>query len=290
VTHYVRDYLIARWGKEIAETIKTLDIQKWLKSLHNDKGLAWPTVAKIRSIMCRIYQVGIVHERVVRNPVENVEISTTSNYQAILLIPAQTVAVLRSLGNNLLHFTPVLMCAATALRASEVVALRWADILWDEGKIRISKRWAKGKDGDPKTPASNAFVPMHPVLRVSLQDWRQQSLYPKRGDFVFPSLKCSGKVPLSPPTFVADYLRPAAIAAGVRIPRGARFGLHNLRHSLSNWLVNKRKENPKTVQGILRHKRIETTLDLYTDSDLEEMQAAQGGYLEEMGMHTDVVQ
>jgi len=48
----------------------------------------------------------------------------------------------------------------------------------------------------------------------------------------------------------------AAKAAGVQIEDGQRFGLHNLRHSLSNWLVNKAKVEPKTVQGILRHSRI----------------------------------
>ncbi|MGA2728711.1 MAG: tyrosine-type recombinase/integrase [Terracidiphilus sp.] len=85
-------------------------------------------------------------------------------------------------------------------------------------------------------------------------------------------------------------MRPAAKAAGVRIPDGERFGLHNLRHSLSNWLVNKRKENPKTVQGILRHGRIQTTLDLYTQADRDEMQAAQGAFLTEMGMGTEAVQ
>lgn len=290
VEHYVRDYLIVRWGNEIAEAIKTIDIQRWLKSLHNENGLAWPTVAKIRSIMSRIYVIGIVHEKVTKNPVEKAETQTKSNYKAILLTPAQTVAILGRMGNNLLHFTLVLMCAATALRASEIIALRWADILWEEGKIRISKRWAKGKDGDPKTPASDGFVPMHPVLRESLQDWRRQSPYSKGRDFVFPSLKCFGKVPLSASIFVADHLRPAAIAVGVQIPKGARFGFHNLRHSLSNWLVNKRKENPKTVQGMLRHARIQTTLDLYTESDLEEMQKAQGDFLNEMGMHPDVIQ
>jgi len=94
----------------------------------------------------------------------------------------------------------------------------------------------------------------------------------------------------SPSTFVADHLRPAAKLAGVVIPDGYRFGLHNLRHSLSNWLVNKRKENPKTVQGILRHGRIQTTLDLYSQSNLEEMQKAQGAFLGEMGFATGMVQ
>lgn len=166
---------------------------------------------------------------------------------------------------------------------------RRLDILWEEGRIRIWKRWAKGKDGDPKTPASNAYAPMNPVLLESLRDWHRQTPYGKKSDLVFPSLKCFGKVPLSASIFVADHLRPAAIAVGVRIPKGARFGFHNLRHSLSNWLVNKRKENPKTVQGILRQAKIETTLNLYTQSDLDEMQKAQGAFLNEMGMHSDAV-
>jgi hypothetical protein len=40
VEHYVRDYLIARWGKEIADDMKPLGIQRWLKALHTEKGLS----------------------------------------------------------------------------------------------------------------------------------------------------------------------------------------------------------------------------------------------------------
>ena len=96
---------------------------------------------------------------------------------------------------------------------------------------------------------------------------------------MFPSLRRDGRVPLSASIFVADHLRPAAIAAGVPIEDGQRFGLHNLRHSLTNWLVNKAKVEPKTVQGILRHSRIQTTLDLYTQEDSDETRAAQGEFL-----------
>jgi integrase len=73
------------------------------------------------------------------------------------------------------------------------------------------------------------------------------------------------------------------------IPKGARFGFHNLRHSLSNWLVNKLKESPNTVQGILRQARIQTTSDLYPQPDLDEMQRAQGAFLKEMGMVSDAI-
>jgi len=94
----------------------------------------------------------------------------------------------------------------------------------------------------------------------------------------------SGKVPISSSAFDKDHLRPAALDAGAKIPEGHRFGLHNLRHSLSNWLVNKAKENPKTVQGILGHSRVQTTLDLYSDSDLDTMIEAQDRYVDAVGI------
>ena len=86
-------------------------------------------------------------------------------------------------------------------------------------------------------------------------------------------------LPLSLRSFVCDHLR-TAIAAGVRIEKGQRFGLYNLRHSLSNWLVNKAKVDPKKVQSMLRHAKIQTTLDLYTQGDGDETRIAQGCYLE----------
>src|ERR1700680_4709365 len=71
---------------------------------------------------------------------------------------------------------------------------------------------------------------------------------------------------------------------------GYRFGLHNMRHSLSHGLVNKAKVEPKTVQSILRHSRIQTTLDIYTQGDGDETRAAQGAFLEELGMASEMIQ
>lgn len=218
VEHYVRDYLVKRFGEQIAEDIKPLEIQRWLKSLHDVTGLAWTTIAKLRGIMHRVYKVGILHEHVAKNPVLHVETRSKSNYRAIVLTPAQTVAILKSLPSPL-HYALVLTCAATALRSSEILALRWSDVLWHEGRIRVSKRWARGEDGETKTDASDGYVPLHPVLAQHLQDWQRQSPYAKEKDFVFPSLLAEGKVPLNACSFVKDHLRPAAKAAGVAIAR-----------------------------------------------------------------------
>jgi hypothetical protein len=194
--------------------------------------------------MHRIYKVGILHEHVAKNPVTHVETRSKSTYRAIIIAPAQTVAILKSLPSPL-HYTLVLRCAATALRSSEILALRWADVHWHEGRIQISKRWAKVEDGETKTDVSDGYVPLHSLLAGHLRVWQRQTPHSNETDFVFPSFRAKGKKPLCSSVFVADYLRPAAKKAGVHIEDGQRFGLHNLRHSLSNWLVNKRKSNRK---------------------------------------------
>ncbi len=90
---------------------------------------------------------------------------------------------------------------------------------------------------------------------------------------------------------VSDYLRPAAVKAGVlRVAEDGtvcdssgnpvwRFGFHNLRHSLSTALITSEKQDPRTVQDMMRHSKSSTTLDLYTQSTMEQRIAAQESLL-----------
>jgi site-specific recombinase XerD len=57
-----------------------------------------------------------------------------------------------------------------------------------------------------------------------------------------------------------------------------RFGYHNLRHSLASFLVRS-KTDVKTVQALLRHSDVRTTLQLYAHSVSEDRLAAQGQVL-----------
>ena len=78
---------------------------------------------------------------------------------------------------------------------------------------------------------------------------------------------------------VEDHLRPAAVAAGVlKEDDKVRFGFHNLPHSLASFLIRSRTD-PKTVQALLRHSDVKTTLQLYAHSVSEDRMAAQGAML-----------
>jgi integrase len=60
-------------------------------------------------------------------------------------------------------------------------------------------------------------------------------------------------------------IRPAAFKVGIRLEPGQRFGFHNFRHSLATFLVS-RGPDVKTIQGLLRHAKVTTTLDLYSQA------------------------
>jgi site-specific recombinase XerD len=81
---------------------------------------------------------------------------------------------------------------------------------------------------------------------------------------------------------VQDFVRPAAVNAGVlKESEKVRFGFHNLRHSLANFLVRKGTE-VKTVQKMLRHSDVATTLGIYAHSMSEDRLAAQDDMLAAM--------
>jgi integrase len=79
---------------------------------------------------------------------------------------------------------------------------------------------------------------------------------------------------------VSDYLGPAAVKAGViSADWDGRFGFHNFRHSLASYLVRS-KTDQKTVQALLPHSDVKTTLQLYSHSVSEDRMLAQGSVLQ----------
>jgi integrase len=176
----------------------------------------------------------------------------------------------------------LLLVACTGLRASEAVGLRWRDI--KDGLIHVRRRWSAASLDEPKTERSKAPVACHPKLFHFLSEWRKISPQASDNDWIFPSLKMHGRIPVSAGIFVTDYLRPAALKTGIAIPDDQRFGLHSFRSRLATWMVSVVNTDLKTAQGSLRHSNPQVLLDRYARSVTDEMVAAQGRFLEECGM------
>ena len=122
-------------------------------------------------------------------------------------------------------------------------------------------------------------MPLHPTLAGHMSAWHRATPYSGEQDWVFPSFKLKGKKPRVTNMLVEDHLRPAAIAAGV-IKDGddIHLGFHTFRHSICSYLVGQGTD-PKTVQTLLRHADVATTLGIYAHSHSEARMTAQGDML-----------
>ena len=167
------------------------------------------------------------------------------DFEPIILTLPQVLEIFDNL--DLMRRTMILTDAATALRVSEELALQWLDLDFAGQLIRVRRAYVQGRFGKPKSKASKAPVPMHPLLAAHLLAWRKQTPYPKDEDLVFPSLRLKGAKPPAANMLVADYLRVAAKKAGVEAPPRT-FGFHTFRRTLASVLV-KMKVDVKVRAG-----------------------------------------
>jgi len=287
----LRNRLLPRWGHRIALGIQPLEIEEWLTAVKKEKSLANPTLDKMRRVMSLVYKhgqrYGLIPRSQEANPMRFVRCRTTSGYEAMILTPGQAYSVLLHLQEP--ERTLTLLAAGTGLRISECLGLQWQDVSFTEAMIHVRRTWTCGRVGLPKSKASRAPVPLHPLLSEFMFRWNRQTPHSQPSDWVFPSFRLKGKQPRVANMLVEDYLRPAAMKAGIlssyRNDEGElvendprRFGFHNLRHSLASFLV-RIKTDPKTVQTLLRHSDVKLTLQYYTHSVSEDRMAAAGAML-----------
>ena len=277
----LKNRCLDRWGKRAALGIEPLELEQWLRDTKREENLENPTLDKVRRVMSLVYKhgqrYGLIPHSEEANPLRFVRCKTTSSYEAMILTPQQAFAILTRLREP--ERTLTLLTSATGLRISEGLGLQWQDVSFEQSQINVRRTWTCGAEGMPKSAASQAPVPLHPLLAEFLHNWKQQTPYSAATDWVFASSRCKGKRPRCANMLVAGYLRPAAIAAGVlKEGVGIRFGFHNLRHSLASFLVRSNTD-PKTVQALLRHADVKTTLQLYAHSMSEDRMAAQGQML-----------
>ena len=272
--HILDDYLLPRWGDSFALEINPDDIEEWLSALP----LANPTREKIRRVMNVVYRRGQKSRLLPRtddgNPVKFVTQSSKSNYRAVIVSPDQVFQIMMELIDP--YSTLVFLVAVTGLRISEALGLQWRDLDYQGHMINL-RRVCVGTHiiYDLKTESSDSPVTMGDLLADALRRWHQETPYSKSEDWVFPSIKLRGRKPMSASIMAADKIRPAAIKAGIRLVPGQRFGFHNFRHSLATFLVSKGKD-VKTIQELMRHAKVTTTLDLYSQAiDAAKVEAQQ---------------
>jgi integrase len=156
------------------------------------------------------------------------------------------------------------LLAATGLRISEALALRWQDLALDGSQpcVKVRRAYVKGRFSPPKSKHGRRDVPISHDLVVELRGVRKRADRGADGDLVFSG--ADGR-PLHDRNLSARMLKPAAQEAGAPWA-----GWHTFRHTCASMLFA-RGANAVQVQRWLGHHSPGFTLQTYVhllDEDL----------------------
>jgi integrase len=169
--------------------VKSVAVEEWLDNIKRAKG----TRAKIRNIMSAIFHHAMRYEWVERNPIKLVRQSANRERTPDILELAELQLLLSKLAVR--ERTLALLDAVTGLRVSELLALRWCDVDFENLELRVTRAIWHQVLGNCKTEASAKPVPIDSYMAEDLLRWRQQSPHPMASDYVFARSTMKGKQP-----------------------------------------------------------------------------------------------
>jgi integrase len=146
--------------------------------------------------------------------------------------------------------------AATGLRISEAIALRWQDLelTGDKPHVKVRRAYVKGRYGPPKSKYGRRSVPLTDDLATALRKRRMATEWPDDEQLVFPA---TNGEPMRDENVRRRVLHPASKQAGVPWA-----GFHTFRHTCASLLFDAGR-NAVQVQRWLGHHSPAFTLSTY---------------------------
>ena len=244
------DMTVDALGQTPLHQITARDISEYLKHL-DSLGYAAKTVQKHRIVLNSVFRYAILQGEHNMNPVQ---LSVTPrNMKKVERTAAsgKDEDIVRSSADVWIF---PFIALYTGMRRGEILALQWSDIDFERGLISVTKSVAYSGDKpfikEPKTEAGKRFVPLLAPLRELFL-----SIEERPGDAYIVS--DTGEKPLTNRRF-------QTLSTHYKEATGVTATAHQLRHSFAT-IAFELGVPVKSVQEILGHKQISTTMDLYTD-------------------------
>jgi integrase len=145
--------------------------------------------------------------------------------------------------------------ALTGLRQGELVALRWIDVDWTTGVIRVRQSYTRGQLGRGKSRSAQRSVPMAPEVARALDEHFKGSAFQADDDLVFAHPHTGHYYDASK---LLKRFKATLKTAGVRDVR-----FHDLRHTFATQVASKGAPLV-AIKDWMGHSNIETTM-IYAD-------------------------
>jgi integrase len=186
---YLRGHLGEYFGERPVERIDPARIAGYLKQKRED-GLASKTVQNHMNFLHGIFAFSLKRGWVNSNPVEHVDRPTKarSPHRRIrFLQPKELEKLLAAVPDDdrgPVERTLYLTAAMTGLRQGELLALKWMDVDWVAGRVRVADNFTRGEFDSPKSHEGRS-VPMADRLARELELHSKRTAYSTPTELVF---------------------------------------------------------------------------------------------------------
>ena len=233
---------IHEFGKMFPEKITKIDIDKYLIQ-YIKIGLAHNTIKHYRWVMIQILEYALGDNLSFVNVAAKTKLPKGLPKSERKFPTKEEILPVEN-GINCHFGLFAYLIRYSGLRRGEALALTYEDIYNDEIHVSksISNEHNKPRIKTPKTNNSIRTIPMPQILKEKI---------PKGKGFLF-----GGEKPITEQKFKRDYEK-------YRKESGVNIHPHEIRHYYCTWLFEKGID-VKTVQRILGHSDIQTTLNIYT--------------------------
>jgi len=248
-------------GDKMIKKVTTTDIQRMYNYLkqygsNNNGVLADSTVRGIHMLLHEAMDVAVKAHMIVKNPTDNTTVPKP-NYKGIQVFDEKQLNIfIDAIEKEPLWYDFFYTEITTGLRKGEICGLRWEDINFETGIIKISHALSVVDGeiifGETKTDNGHRIFKLPHKTRLLLERRKQYAVT----EWVFPSFRNPDQA-LSPST---AYHKFKDILRNAELP-SIRF--HDLRHTFATHAIMVGVDE-KTLSRLLGHENASFTLDTYT--------------------------
>lgn len=239
-------------GDFLIKDITAPQLVHYLEQL-GKQGLSYKTVGKARMVCNLIFKYAVLHGELEHNRCADIPLPKNLTKTTRKAASTQDEAIIRALSEDEWLFPYIALL--TGLRKGEILALQWKDIDFENNMISVTKSVAHDNNHAfikaPKTAEGVRKVPLLNALK------ERMLRVPDRKPEHFIISITNGKAPLDEMQYQRAYAR-------FKERTGVTATAHELRHSFATVAIESGVQ-PKSVQQILGHRQLATTMDIYTE-------------------------
>jgi integrase len=239
-------YILRRFGNVPIKDIDFLDIEELISEMKCSNKRKNNVLVPMRSLMKFALRAGLID----KNPMDMVENLSVSKPEIYPLSIDEVHRVLDVVKPEYKNF--FIVAFYTGMRFGEMAGLKWKNVDFRLGVIKVRETRVRGEEGPPKTPGSIRDIKMLPPVVEALRDQRKATM--GKSDYVF--LSFYGR-PLLPNSVNYRIWKSALKKAELK-PRS----LYQTRHTFATLMLDA-GELPGWVQKMMGHESLKMILERY---------------------------